>query len=704
MAFITSTSQPTSGALGDEWFNPNTNRIYKLVPLNGTNVTWREYNLPSLTPTPFIPIYGPGPVGIIQMLVVAGGGGGGAQGGGGGAGGLLYYGSANAIYKAPNGNSLSLGSNANITVVIGAGGAGRLVDLAASRNGGNTIVTILSLSSNVTYNAVGGGGGGAYNSPIQAGSNGGSGGGGIPIGEFAGGSGIPGQGNSGGSGAWRGNNPTGLGGGGGGGAGQVGKSPSVDAPVGGYQNYGGFGVQYNISGSNVWYAGGGGGGGYGGYGEGGGEGGRGGGGGGLYALNDGSGGGYPTGRFANATNVLAGTQFTWGPGGINTGGGGGGGAVDSGTPITNYPGLTYYAGTGGSGIVIIRANTSIATYSANVAVTTVAGESVYTFNGSGTLSLTGVQVPINLPVVTPVITASPVVYPTSPYYLPVTPAGPGLAPNVSSSRYLAIAGGGGSGGNAGSGGGAGGVLTGNTLAVVSGTPYAVTIGAGGAASPGGDPTSGTAGTSTTIIGGVVSISATGGGAGRGATSPMSAPVNSGGSGGGAPGESTTVGTGISSPERQGYPGVAGAGSGASRSAGGGGGAGGVGEPAPGPGYSPAGGIGINLDIEGSPKYYAGGGGGGSHQTPGPGAGGLGGGGTGGRGPGGTSTDGFVNYGGGGGAGAGYGGSGRSGGSGIVIFAHPVAFANATVTGSNTLVSSTLGNIIYRFYSPGTITF
>ena len=371
--------------------------------------------------------------------------------------------------------------------------------------------------------------------------------------------------------------------------------------------------------------------------------------------------------------------------------------------------MAYYGGAGGSGIVIIRANTSIATYSANVSVATVAGETVYTFNGSGVLSLTGAQLPINLPVATPVITASPVVYPTSPYYLP---AGGSAPVPLSSVRFLAIAGGGGSNPNAGSGGGAGGVLTSNTLSIALSTPYAITIGGGGA--PGsGDSTSGTAGSNTTIVGGALNISAVGGGAGRGAVTPFSAPINSGGSGGGAPGESTTVGTGYGYPSpgalfytptgAQGYPGVASAGSGASRAGGGGGGAGGVGEPAPAPAYSPAGGIGISSDIEGINKFYAGGGGGGSHQSSGPAAGGAGGGGNGGN-SGTPGSNGWTNYGGGAGAGAGYGGSGASGGSGIVIFAHPIAFANATVTGSNTLVSNTLGNTIYRFWSPGTITF
>ena len=40
MAHIVSTSQPVSGALGDEWYNPSTNKLYKLVAVNGTNVQW----------------------------------------------------------------------------------------------------------------------------------------------------------------------------------------------------------------------------------------------------------------------------------------------------------------------------------------------------------------------------------------------------------------------------------------------------------------------------------------------------------------------------------------------------------------------------------------------------------------------------------------------------------------------------------------
>jgi len=713
MAFITSTTQPISGTLGDEWFNPNTNRIYKLVPLNGTNVTWREYNLPSLKPTPFIPVYSAGPVGITQMLVVAGGGGGSQQGGGGGAGGLLYYGSTVSPSKAPNGSRLSLGTSANIVVIIGAGGAGGESSAPGQGvNGSNTTVNIFSpFSPSVSilansFTAVGGGAGGIFGGPAPFNLNGGSGGGGGSNGPGIGFA-FPGQGNNGGSGSWRGQNGDGLGGGGGGGAGQVGKSPAGPAPTpnGAYQNYGGAGVPYDITGSNVWYAGGGGGGGVPPYNEGGGEGGRGGGGGGIYSQADGSGGGYATGRYANATNILAGTYKTWGPGARNLGGGGGGGIGTTAIPL--YPALStsYYGGSGGSGVVIIRANTSTATYSANVSVSSVGGETVYTFNGSGVLSLTGTQLPINLPVSTPVTTSSPVVYPTSPYYLPpAASSGPGLLPNTTSVNYLVVGGGGGSGYNAGSGGGAGGALYG-AASVVLGTPYAITIGGGGTGAISSDPSRGSTGTPTTLIGGVLSFTALGGGGG-GSGGIGGLP---GGSGAGSPGPDAvpnTIGAGSGFPgtagtTQQGYPGGAGLGTGASRSAGGGGGAGQAGQSGTAGSIGGKGGDGYLWPITGT--YYAGGGGSGVHYGPG-GAGGAGGGGAGGPSlPALAGSVGWTNRGGGAGGGAGGGGGSATGGSGVVLIAHPTAFANAAVTGSNVLVSNITGNIVYSFYSPGTIT-
>jgi hypothetical protein len=42
MAHIVSNTQPPNGALGDEWFNPTTNKLSKLVALSGTTVSWQD--------------------------------------------------------------------------------------------------------------------------------------------------------------------------------------------------------------------------------------------------------------------------------------------------------------------------------------------------------------------------------------------------------------------------------------------------------------------------------------------------------------------------------------------------------------------------------------------------------------------------------------------------------------------------------------
>jgi len=44
MAHIVSTTQPPNGALGDEWYNPTTNKLYKLIALRGTSVQWDDYS------------------------------------------------------------------------------------------------------------------------------------------------------------------------------------------------------------------------------------------------------------------------------------------------------------------------------------------------------------------------------------------------------------------------------------------------------------------------------------------------------------------------------------------------------------------------------------------------------------------------------------------------------------------------------------
>jgi hypothetical protein len=44
MAHLVSTSQPIFNvALGDEWYNPTTNKYYKYIAVNGTTPTWTDY-------------------------------------------------------------------------------------------------------------------------------------------------------------------------------------------------------------------------------------------------------------------------------------------------------------------------------------------------------------------------------------------------------------------------------------------------------------------------------------------------------------------------------------------------------------------------------------------------------------------------------------------------------------------------------------
>ena len=84
MAFITSNTQPPNGALGDEWYNPLTNKIYKLVPLNGTTASWVEYNIPAFNAVNYLYANAPytapptppviSPLSSVRYLAIAGGG------------------------------------------------------------------------------------------------------------------------------------------------------------------------------------------------------------------------------------------------------------------------------------------------------------------------------------------------------------------------------------------------------------------------------------------------------------------------------------------------------------------------------------------------------------------------------------------------------------------------------------------------------
>ena len=222
----------------------------------------------------------------VEVLVVGGGGGGGVcYGGGAGGGGLIY----NNAYPVTPGQTY--------TVVVGAGGTNLSNVSGNGGTGGN--------SSFGNLVAIGGGYGGGNCG--NAGGSGGSGGGGSSNGSsgIAGGSGTPGQGFAGAS------SPSSAGGGGGaaGGLATAGTSQGAN------------GLQFGISGTTTYYAGGGSGG-QGSPGQAGGLG----------------GGGF--GGIALAAGVADATPNT---------GGGGGGTIISGSGTS---------GIGGSGIVIVRYTTA----------------------------------------------------------------------------------------------------------------------------------------------------------------------------------------------------------------------------------------------------------------------------------------------------------------------------------------------------------
>jgi hypothetical protein len=250
----------------------------------------------------------------IDYIIVAGGGTSGfgtswAGISGGGAGGLLSAASFGGITP---GNSYS--------IVVGAGGAGAG---AFAQNGSN--------SSAFGQTAIGGGSGG--------GGAGGSGGGG---GFLQGGRGTAGQGNNGGFGGGD------FSSGGGGGAGAVGGN--------GPQTAGGNGLQFDITGTSTYYAGGGG-----------------------CGSGDDVGpaaGGLGGGGASGASFAKTGTS-----GSANTGGGGGG---QNGNDNAYPPGVVS---SGGSGVVIIRYASATQRGSGGTVTTYTSGSVTYwvhKFNSSGT--------------------------------------------------------------------------------------------------------------------------------------------------------------------------------------------------------------------------------------------------------------------------------------------------------------------------------
>ena len=225
-------------------------------------------------------------------------------------------------------------------------------------------------------------------------------------------------------------------------------------------------------------------------------------------------------------------------------------------------------------------------------------------------------------------------------------------------QLLVVAGGGGSGNPVGTsgGGGAGGLIFLSTLTLTSaGSPYTVTVGAGGSynASPG----TGGAG-SNSVFG---TYTALGGGYGG--------HVQAGGAGGSGGGSTDGLAAGAALQPTSASGGFGNA-SGTSAAtpvygAGGGGGAGGVGGNGTTSGGG-NGGVGLQITIGGSTAYYAGGGGGGANGG-GAGTGGTGGGGN--ASSSGSGSNGTPNTGGGGGGSTANTGN-SIGGSGIVILAFP----------------------------------
>ena len=243
----------------------------------------------------------------VDYLVVAGGGGTDAFSGGGGAGGLrTSFGTSNGGGSAVEPSLALSTSGSTYTVTVGAGGTG--VGYVAP---GGTATGSNSVFSNITSN---GGGGGSYQTgPTGGGSGGGAGCGSNP-GSYSGGTRstsptIQGY-NGGNSGPRGGGYPTG----GGGGAGDVGQNYISSTQSGS----GGVGLSNGITGSNVFYAGGGGGT--------------------VHTTGTpgtGGNGGGGNGGKENSSNGTSGTP--------NTGGGAGG-----------SPSNASSRNNGGSGIVILR--------------------------------------------------------------------------------------------------------------------------------------------------------------------------------------------------------------------------------------------------------------------------------------------------------------------------------------------------------------
>ena len=280
-----------------------------------------------------------------EMLVIAGGGsaGRGYGGAGGGAGGLLHN---------VGGTKIELVGGTTYTCTVGAGGAAITSGTTNGIAGSDTTITGSGLT---TITATGGGGGQIDGAP-GPGQAGGSGGGGDLASGYGGiasqgdSGGLTGYGNNGGRASKSNNTDSGGGGGGANGAGGYPQTNSgivytgqeVTQPNAGD---GGIGLQVDIDGNNYYWAVGGGSsaaasigvGGYGGTGGGGGGG-----------NSNGHIPGIGGGTALNSGGTGTSPGCVGGAGGANTGSGGGGTSHAAGT-----------AGAGGSGVIALRAPTSV---------------------------------------------------------------------------------------------------------------------------------------------------------------------------------------------------------------------------------------------------------------------------------------------------------------------------------------------------------
>jgi hypothetical protein len=326
---LNSTSGLISGTLPD--IATNTTYTFTINASDGLNTIPRAF---SITSTPL----------LIEYLLVGGGGGGGVWvGSGGGAGGLL----AGTLSLTSKSIPITVGNGGIGTRDEGGSGSGPYV---SAEKGGDSILSSLT--------AFGGGVGGSYGNSLAASqSNGGSGGGamqqtgsqfsqsGSPV-NYAGGTGVSGQGHAGGyyieAAPPSGSQYVGAGGGG---AGSAGAWANVTSSTvySSTERKGGDGLANSITGTSIVYAGGGGGGantwsgpvpstaG-------------------LQVSNGGTGGGGAGWTFTQSPGNTSGAsidRYNTATNGTNGLGGGGGGVGWSG------PGGKHRAGNGGSGVVII---------------------------------------------------------------------------------------------------------------------------------------------------------------------------------------------------------------------------------------------------------------------------------------------------------------------------------------------------------------